>query len=813
MKISTAALLLVAVGTAMVPIARSFAERNTERSRFTLAGQSLRQDDRLVIEGQVAGAGTATLVLRIDDARSHDYASRANLERVFPTGPLRWSVPIGGHLTSGGRKLDLDSLVQALVFKAGGSARVRVTNVGLHRPQPLPEGARGYSLGAEGAPIPAGFVRIAPGHDWIIGGTPEIVRRPMPDPLAASGLRGLDRLRIPWPSGRVRVTVWADDPGEWELLPHPLQRRILVNGRAILDERLSAAEWVRHRYLRGAQDEHGADDDSWTAFGRHRARWRSVEVDVTTGGIEFSFQGGGPHERYLAAVLVEPAGSTTARDHVERDRARWYRENWPVLSREIGAEDGETESFALAPTGGLRTRRLRTRLAPGTGARLRVRVDGMRAETVAELRFSAPDRLRRFFEVRIWAARQRLERRRAQHSYLTLTDNLLQGSGRAGAVRGSSHRLFELWISAAPYTPAGRHVVALSLTAGGTRRTVPLMIDVLDVRIPDAPKPVGVYLDESPHIGWFADFAGARRTQIACDLRLVTALGLTGSAPALSTPLKRGDSFMSDMRIATSAGLAAPALAYAPAKRVFEELGSQAGAAQLATISRRLAAEGLPAPVWSIADEPSNAGSHGKWRSWLEAIRRETAPGVLIAGHLNARSDRALVRNFDVALINAGFGLDAATIAAAADSGTEIWLYNTEAPRLAAGGWLWQTAARRYVQWHARMPTAHPFDPLDGREGDEQLLLPSNDGCPALISIHRDLLDLADGVLDQRWLAWLDTRGDPGAKKLRASLRARLGGRWIDAVRLTRSELGAIRNAIMDFAAAHAKTVTAPLTR
>jgi hypothetical protein len=52
------------------------------------------------------------------------------------------------------------------------------------------------------------------------------------------------------------------------------------------------------------------------------------------------------------------------------------------------------------------------------------------------------------------------------------------------------------------------------------------------------------------------------------------------------------------------------------------------------------------------------------------------------------------------------------------------------------------------------MPTAHPFDPTDGREDDVQLLLPNIKVCspPA---IHSGLLAIRQGINDHRWLNWL----------------------------------------------------------
>jgi hypothetical protein len=59
-------------------------------------------------------------------------------------------------------------------------------------------------------------------------------------------------------------------------------------------------------------------------------------------------------------------------------------------------------------------------------------------------------------------------------------------------------------------------------------------------------------------------------------------------------------------------------------------------------------------------------------------------------------------------------------------------------------------------------------------------------------------LRMAEGVVDQRWLLWLDQNPSAIAKALSLELRNRLPGPFADAKRLGRSELENIRNRIMD---------------
>jgi len=156
-----------------------------------------------------------------------------------------------------------------------------------------------------------------------------------------------------------------------------------------------------------------------------------------------------------------------------------------------------------------------------------------------------------------------------------------------------------------------------------------------------------------------------------------------------------------------------------------------------------------------------------------------------------------------VVIINSGFGIDRSTIKRVESSGRQDWLYNTgDSVRVSAGLWLWRTDASRYVQWHGRMPTADPFDPLDGREADFQMLYPTREVCPAQSDINADLLRMAEGVVDQRWLLWLAQRTDPASQNLVRVILGRYSGAWNDVEHLTGADLDALRGRIIDLTGA-----------
>jgi len=128
------------------------------------------------------------------------------------------------------------------------------------------------------------------------------------------------------------------------------------------------------------------------------------------------------------------------------------------------------------------------------------------------------------------------------------------------------------------------------------------------------------------------------------------------------------------------------------------------------------------------------------------------------------------------------------------------WIYNTGQPRLTAGLWLWSTGADRYLQWHARLPLGHPFDPTDGREGDVSMFPPMPTICAKQPDIHEFFLDMANGLADQRYLLWLTSQKSPEAIKLATSIRKKHRGKWDLITGISNKELKSLQIAIAKLA-------------
>ncbi|HRK18194.1 MAG TPA: hypothetical protein PK970_04495 [Hyphomicrobiaceae bacterium] len=789
---------------AAVAAPRDFPTGRLPRTFEPPSAVAFADDDELVLEGTVTGSKPAAVALRIDDDKSTSYASRYNDERMLPPGPFRMTFGLKGLKTPSGRILDHQNVQRMFVFVWKDAADVMLTKFAIEKGIVLPPGAKGYSLGAADAPLIAGFERIAPGDTKLQSrGRIDVVRRPAPDPIVANGLRGVKTLALPAPKGRVRVTVWSEDPGEWEDLPRELDRRITVNGRDLRVVKATADDWIAARYLAGRDREHTTTDDAWTAYGRHRGHRRHLDIDATAGNVTIELSGSDPASYFLSAVLIEPlasaasSGDSPGQMAVEARRAEWYRNRYPVVRLTDETDRTATAvTLDLTKAGASQPAPIGLTVTPGTGARARLAVttkigiEKPRVSISLERPSAGPP-----LGARLWAGSKRLER---DDTTLRLTDNFLRADIERLPLRAGEARTYEIWIDAPPATRSGRYTGHVAIGDGKRSQHIPLDVSVLPVDLPAPEKPAGFYHARAPHLTYFAGLAVERDQQVKCDLELFRAFGMTNTAPPV-TGLDRTDLglFATDMRRAATEGVAAGWLVYNPLHALLESQGPERAAKTVARLEAVTRGSGLPPPLWSVADEPSNPDQGaGHLADWIKALRA-FAPSARLGGHLNTPSDETFVPLFDTLIVNSAFGMDAGNIARLTRAGKEIWYYNTFRPRFTAGYWLWATAATRYVQWHARMPTADPFDPLDGREADFQVLYPSTTVCPETPDIHRALLEMAEGIVDQRWLVWLSRQQSAAARSLVGELRSDANRPFEDQSKLATSSASAIRDRIL----------------
>lgn len=745
----------------------------------------------LILRGTNREATPRLVVLRIDDRPGPDYANRVNAERMVPPGPFTLRLRLALLATPRGRLLDLGSLRQAIAFVPEG-ARIELGALTLDAPPGLPAGVHGWSFAPPGGAPLAGFDAIQPGDPRVSGPNPQALRRPGEDAVLARGIRGITRFATPLPAGDWRVTLWTEDPGEWETLPPIVEHRIRVNGQDFWALRRSPEDWVRQRYLAGRDIEPGRDDAPWASLGARRGGQVQGVISVGEDGLVVELAGHPHAATYLAAITAEPAGAEPAAvAAVEAIRAERFAESWPVLSRPEATRGPTLTVMAATP---------RAVTAPSGLLALRFSATGPGAmPLMPEMSWDGvplPADL-------LWG-HWRWRRPAPETPGMVLSAAHLRADLDALTLPDGLARELVVLVRVPPDAPAGPRRLRLALAGAGQKATAEVAVEVLPLQRPTPPQRLGVWLDVAPQYTALPELRPMAREQSVCDLETLAGLGFTAIAPPLATPLDAESQadFLDDLR-AAEARFPQPILAYAPLRRLNEALGPRDAALALRRLEATIRAAGLTPPVWTIADEPVAGGTDATSRALALAIR-EAGSEARLSGHLNDPADARLAPLFALATVNQRYGADAADLARLRAAGVAPWLYNMPRLRLAGGFYLWRSGAEGLVQWHARMPTADAFDPTDGREGDVQFLWPPVTPC-APPDLDADLLELAEAGEDLRWLAWLEAnRAKPEAAALLARLRREVPANWAAAAALPPGATAAWRAAIEALARRHA---------
>lgn len=758
-------------------------------------------DDELVIEGHNPSARPQTLILRIDDEASVNYRSRVNLERMVTPGPFTQRFALSEWRTSQPRALALDKLTKLYLFMADNAPSLTIHRWYWVPGLTLPEGTIALDLGAAAAPRFTGFEALSPGDPRLIG-HPTPILRPSGDALVRDGLRNLDGVRLEVAKGRYQLTLWLDDPGEWEYLPHPFERSVLVNGEPIWAEQWQPQEWLTQRYLAGQSREALPNPDPWQLFGARQGGPVHVTLNHPGGPLTITLVGHSPDAKYLAGLLLAPYPAPTSKEALPnsgKDRAvladataivlakqrQLFLEKWTLapysptpasqrLSLTPITDAAPTLQIApLSAADALKQASQPVLAARGSLLLLEFAIHAATDDPAPLLVIQPPEQAGSPLALTPYYGKWHLVRPQASGTLLAPSDQeLVEGIAGLTLLAGVPRRLV-LQITVPRDAPAGRYLGNIQLLSQQQLVQLPLTIEVLPLALPAASKPVGIYVEAPPYLNWLSPNPEALKEQLAaasrCDLQRLAKLGITGLSPALPQDEAGMREVMGE---AVGLGFVPPLLAYTPLKRWGNDPASQLD--QWQARQQGLTASGLPPLAWSLFDEPDLATLPAITTLAREMKRRD--PAVSRAGHFNHPGQVGLLAEVEIALINAGFGADKADVARVRRHKVTPWFYNLGTPR-AAGFYLWQSGAEGYLQWHGRMPTALPYDPTDGRESDFMLLGPQ--ACEAHRLSH-DLLLLQQAIEDLRWLAWLEqeARYQVDAALLLERLRDQLPTRW-----------------------------------
>ena len=747
----------------------------------------------LQLSGQNNSDDQQLLIFRLDNANSSNYRSRVNKEFSLPKGEFNLSIPLTGLKASGGDLLK-QPYSEMIIFAGHDSDALSLNDVQITTPAALPENTLALDFGHADSPVFSGFEQVKKGDSRITGSLLPRFRK-SGDALIQDGIEGIDSISIPWPNGQWKLSLWTRDQGEWEYLPHYLNRKIVAENTELLSEFYSREEWIKQVYLAGTSKEADIDGDLWQVVGQRRSGFVTQTVTVNDGVLNFALEGDRA-ARYLAALVVEPLSGEYAKN-TEKQRRERFLNQWPVTVPPYEKVDqltitdisqqvkNQIESSYLA--------------VGGTLLNLVFEINSPVADSDPVIAV-APPRSANNHKLNI-AKRYghwRYERPQPNASALIQTDSFLRGDLSQMTLSDKQPRRIHIQVNIPVDTPAGEYRGSIQLFSNNELYLLDYKVDVLPFTLPRLAAPVGLYLEPAPYYNWFSPLKKREAFATACDLSLLATMGFTTLAPALVTPNndKNRQTFIQQLKQLKRFGFDKSVLAYAPLKRLLAAGSIQKTGLDLLKLKQALAEQELPEVFWSIFDEPIPE----KFAAIQESARllHNSPLELKTAGHFNNPHQKDLTGMADLRIINHGFGVNEDTVETMKKEG-KLWLYNMPEPRLAAGAYLWRSGADGYIQWHGRMPTADPFDPTDGREGDVIYLYPWQEGCPAAISIHSRLLDLHEATLDYRWLQWLTTHPSdtPQARQLIDEFKTLISADWQEASALNSQQLLEMRRKIM----------------
>jgi len=362
-------------------------------------------------------------------------------------------------------------------------------------------------------------------------------------------------------------------------------------------------------------------------------------------------------------------------------------------------------------------------------------------------------------------------------AYRILPESVRRVEGSGLKLTKGLTRQFWINVTVPDDAPAGKYSGTVRLAAGGLRETIPLEIEVLDVKLDEPDFMIAMFGSWVPR-----ELPAARKKTAQKELfTLLRGFGMNGFTGGPNVPLKGFDAagkpildftaIDEHFRIAEECGLTKEVHGYGgpghvtglhgrgvigPKGREWEKKTGKPFKEVLRTVYaawRDHAKEKKwPKLALSFIDEPRVLDKAQAQLEFLKAFR-DGAPFVRFGGYYSVHWERtdplskAIQGIFETMPFSALNSHRQADIDKAKELGRELYIYNQGLSRYSFGAYQWaemHKGVRGRVQWHLLALHGYQFFDLDGREPDTATVNWGRDEIIPTIKLYR----VAEGIVD-----------------------------------------------------------------
>lgn len=716
----------------------------------------------------------AKTVLRLNvslrDATSGDsYMNRTSLELAVRPGQTRLEVPISGIKANNGRLLDLGQMAQLLIMFDGQTAAetVYLDNIRLEKKKVTAvEGLRAFDFGTAVSPLYAGFTRVtektaydaAQGFGWTDTAELTSADHVTVDDLVRDWVRGPGTFRIDVPNGTYHVWMLMEDSGDWWFRRYYERLTVKAEGKTVIDERQTRAEWLKNVFFANADVEDLPGQDVFNVYVMSRWFPKTFAAEVTDGRLEIEL-GGDQWAPLVNAMVVYPersaaAGAQWLKD-LTQERAKLFHNTYvevPPPVEEVAVRPTDDEKRAgyvlfrrpwqdtvwstSKPYVDDRFQTLKVSCARGEYEPITFSVfplQDLGQVTVSVDALVGPNGAARAGTgIEPGYVQYHLKRTEGKSTTYRMMPWLLRKGDTARADVGLTRR-FWLTLTVSADEPGGTYATTIHVRPErGEARDIRLEVEVRPfalMRPTDRyfamngtrPQEFYTFMGGTEDSMWQA-FEQAWVNQRRHGFNTI----ITGSELATLTRI---------MDICTRQGTAQVMKCWLSHEARFRP-GIEEGAwRQMQPVLERAKERHWPTPVFTFLDEPSNGGEPTRSEALkvTQALAKLRAqPGVKLSGDLNNSADTVFFPYLDYSGINEGVRINPATLRKIRDDKSVPWLVNAGKDRFRWGLWFYKLSSAydvefkedyAYQTWHG-----DPYFDLDAWNSDYCAAYPGPDG-------------------------------------------------------------------------------------